>query len=112
LVSSLADFLSRVQDAVHRADRAEVLALIQKCRINLGRSLVGKRLAIEYIENLLSLLLVQRSWRLGPRDGRHGQTRPTLPIERRPRHTQAAAGCGRADARRKFFDGFHGSLPL
>jgi hypothetical protein len=43
---------------VHRADRAEITALAQQCRINLGRSLVGKRFAVEHVEDLLPLLLV------------------------------------------------------
>jgi hypothetical protein len=59
LVASLANFLPRVQDAVHRADGTEIPALVQKCRINLGRSLVGERLAIEHIKDLLPLLLIQ-----------------------------------------------------
>jgi hypothetical protein len=59
LVASLTDFLLVVQDAVHRADRAEVLALIQECRINLGRSLVRKRLAVQDVEDLPAFLLAQ-----------------------------------------------------
>jgi len=81
LVASLADFLPRVQDAVHRAGSSRDLALIQKCRINLGRSLVGKRLAVKHVENLLPLLLAERPRRRGPWRGCGlGRLRRTVPI--------------------------------
>lgn len=82
MVASLAEFLLLVQEAGHRADRAEVLALIQQGRVNLDRGLVGQRLAVEHVEDPLPLLVVQ-----GPR-----RLRPATPIERGPRHAQAAAG--------------------
>ena len=44
--------------------------LVQKRRVDLGRSLVGERLAVEHVEDLLPLLLVQRPRRLGPWRGR------------------------------------------
>jgi len=119
LVAPLADFLALVQDAVHRADRAEVLPLVQKRRVDLGRGLVHKRLAVQHVEDLLPLRFAQRSRRLGPGRGRGlWQLRLTPPVERRSWHADAAAR--RGDAHRghharhgpKFFDGLHGSLPL
>ena len=119
LVASLADFLARVEDAVHRADRAEVPALVQQCRVDLGRSLVDERFAVQHVEDLLPLFVAQRPWRRGPWRGRwlgrrrrFGRPRLTMSIERRSRHAQRLASRCRADVRSEFFDGVHGSLPL
>jgi hypothetical protein len=113
LVASLADFLLVVEDAVHRADRAEVLPLVQKRRVDLGRGLIGKRLAVEHVEDLPTFLFRERPRRFGPwRRGGHRRRGPTTAVERCPGHAHAATGRRGAHLGRKLLDGLHGILPL
>src|SRR5208337_2177774 len=113
LVTPLANFQLVVQDAVHRADRADVPPLVQQRRVDLGRGLVGERLAVEHVEDLPALLVAQRSRWPGPWPGggcrRFGLTPP---VERCSGHAHTAAGCGHGSRRNKFLDGLHGMLPL
>ena len=99
-VAWLADFLIILQDAVHRANRAEVLPLIQKRRADIGRGLVGKGRAVEHIEDLGAILVGKRPRRLNPWLGcGHGRLGPTTSVERRPAYPQAATSRGRAHLR-------------
>ena len=114
LVSSLANFLPLVQDAVHRADRAEVLPLVQQRRVDLGRGLVGERLAVEHVEDFpaapgrsvpaaagaVAWRWLQAAWADAAGRALLG-ARPDCGMPR-PCFT-----CGT-----KFLDGLHGTLPL
>ena len=51
LVAALADLFIGLEDAVHRADGAEIGALVQQFRVGFGRCLVSERLTVEDVQN-------------------------------------------------------------
>ncbi len=81
-------------------------ALIEQCRIHLGRRLVDEALAVEQGQDRLALRRRQGARRAGA--GRGHRRRPgPLPIKTRPRHAEGAAGPGRADCLGQFAGAGH-----
>jgi hypothetical protein len=66
LIPPLFDFLMRLQETIHGADRTEVLPFVQKGGVDLVRSLVHKPLLMEKIQDLLPLFCTQSADRRSP----------------------------------------------
>lgn len=86
LIVAFPDLLIGLEDTVHRADGAEIGALIQKIRVDFGRGLVGEWLAVEDIEHLLVFLYAQGARRRRPWLGDRGSFGLSMPVDGRPRH--------------------------
>ena len=56
LVPPFAHFMVRIEDPVHRAHRAQIAIFIQQGRTHLGRRLVHEALAMEQVEDFLSIV--------------------------------------------------------
>ena len=69
LVTPLAHFLIRREDPVHRALRAEVTALVEQRRVDLGGRQVHEARLVQDVEHGLPLLRVERSRRRPARGG-------------------------------------------
>src|SRR4030067_333401 len=90
LVASLADFLVCLQDAVHSAPVAQVLAFIQQLGIHLAWGVVLEALTVEHFTHLGPFLEAQ-----GPAGGRTwltGRLWPPRPVHTAAGHLEAATG--------------------
>jgi hypothetical protein len=110
LVAAFTNLVIVLEDAVHRADGAEVGALIEEFRVGFGRGLVGEWLTVENIENLLAFVCGQGPRRCRSRLGGLGRLGRAVTIDRCSGHTDGSTCDGRADGWREFLDRFHGSF--
>jgi hypothetical protein len=93
LVASFANLIVVVENAVHGAQRAEPLALVEQRGVYLGRRQVHEAWLVEHRQNLLALLGWQgtRLWRAGLLAfGRCG-LRVHSPVVRRTREPEGEA---------------------
>ena len=108
LIAPLANFLGLMQDAVHRADRAEVRVFVEQGGVNLGRRAIDEPLAVQRVEHRLPLRGTQRArWR-GPHLGR-GRCGAGLlpPIVRSAGHPQRRAARRQGEIHRELLGGHH-----
>jgi len=63
LIAALADLASVIEDAVHRALRAEVAALVEQSRMDSRNGCVRKAFAVQLIEDESAFSGLKRSWR-------------------------------------------------
>src|SRR5205085_360813 len=115
LIAALTRFALLLQDAIHGARRAEVLAFVKQGGLHGGRGAVLEALFMEDLQNRLALGLAEGAsgscllpWqrRLGRRRYRWTQDRP-LPIERSTGHSQEIAGGHDANGGGQMGDGVH-----
>src|SRR5476649_2576151 len=96
LVAALLQLPVFRQDAMHRADRAEINAFIdQRCK-DLRRGLIAKAFRVQMIEHGLPFRDIECTRRFGAYPARSGW--PHASIQRSPRHPEGAAGNRFADA--------------
>ena len=106
LIPALSDLVVRLQNPIHRANRAEVDSLVQQRRPDLGRRLVDETLGVQCTKDLFTLVLVECSMR--PRTTlRLGRHRPTSAIQRGASHSQSFAGFRRLSNPPRQFLGRH-----
>ncbi len=112
LIATFADFAMVVQDAIHRANRAVVLAFIEQGGMDGRRRLVDEAWRVQQVEHDLSLVGTERSWLswTGAID-RIALRRFAMSVERCPTDVHGPTCGRRADVRRKLFGGFHQSVP-
>lgn len=105
LCASLPDFVMRREQPVHRALRAEVGALVEQRRVDLGRRQIDEARRVERVEHVLLLGGRERARRPAARP--RAEHRGTLPsVVRGGRHAQR--GTQRRDAERGA-QGLHGA---
>jgi hypothetical protein len=98
LIAPLAHFLSIIQQAVHRANRAQITVFVEQRGVNLGGRLIDEPLGVQRAEHDLPLLGRKGSRRRGPWLLLASPVRdPVMTVERGPRHTDRRAGRSRAD---------------
>jgi hypothetical protein len=106
LVAPFFDFVSGVEDAIHRAGRAQIGALVEKRRMDLRGRLIDKP-RVQQIQNRLPLDRIERPGRSRP--GTHDRGRSTAPVQRGARHAQDATRRRGPDRRRDLLDRCHQS---
>ena len=110
LVTAFPHFLIVFKDAIHRADGAEIGALIEEFRVGFGWGFVGEWLTVEDGENLLAFVCGEGSGRCGPLGLGRGNLGFSVSIDRCSWHTDGSTCDGCADGWREFLDRFHGSF--
>src|SRR5690606_12587396 len=89
LIAALTRLPGLGEDAVHRADRGEIDAASEQGRVDLGRRLVGELGAMERVEDVRALGLVEAARARGAVADWPGLgPRTTPPVERGPAHVQ------------------------
>src|ERR1039458_8841680 len=93
------------EDPVHRADRAQVGALVQQRRVGLLGGGVNEPLAVQYLEHPLALGLCERSLRHRPRPGRSRSRWPPPAVDRGWRRPERSARRPGPDQRGQLLNG-------
>src|SRR5687768_9503890 len=104
-------YLTRLREnAVHRADRAEVPALfIEQSTNDLRRRHVDESFRVRDVHHLLPFFGGQRTRWSGPRLRARGYASP---VERRSRNREHGARSENTDKRDELFDGVHSFSPF
>src|SRR3984893_2473246 len=108
LIAALANLAVLVEQAIHGANRAVILAFIEQRRINSGWRTILETFFVQTSQNRIPFRRVECACRRRPR-GRCGESSglTALPVVRRPRYPQNLASRAGAHVDREFGDRGH-----
>jgi len=105
LIAPLAHLALGREDAVHRAQRAEVALLVEQAGVDLGRSQVDEARLVQDLDHHRALRARARARRLPL--GLHGRPRRTPAVVARPRHAEGVARRRNAETGGNLHRGMH-----
>jgi hypothetical protein len=109
LIAAFASFVVLFEQAMHAADRAEILAFIEQRRINSGRRAVLESFFVKTCQDRFSFCPIKGPRRRRPRGRRYdrGRSLTALPVVGRPRHPQNLTSLAGAHVAGQFADRGH-----